>query len=257
MWWECCWMNCTKRGILFVYNLWGITIISWGWSMSLRIVRQGAKHAYSVMSGRTSHAIFIRGCNDSQRSAALRWGGWWVELGISFVKAKVSNIVTLYVHSPSEQTHQWRITNIIPLMLQLQHASSWASKVYIHVNFKDLVRFGFILFNDQLDHGCAKVAHCVTTRWRNFSNYYRPVRQYDVFWAQGSTDRGADSRRCTQTSDYSARVKYIVRHWASREASLRHSSGWGTEVFPLSSVICAPVPYTLHSVQRISYRIKV
>ena len=62
-----------------------------------------------------------------------------------------------------------------------------------------------------------------------------------VFWAQRSTDRRADSTRCTQTSVYSRRVKYIVRHWTSREASLRHSIGWGTEAFPLSSVICAPV----------------
>ena len=34
---------------------------------------------------------------------------------------------------------------------------------------------------------------------------------------------------------------FRVNHWASREASLRHSSGWGTEAFPLSSVICAPM----------------
>ena len=40
--------------------------------------------------------------------------------------------------------------------------------------------------------------------------------------------RCADSTRCTQTRVYSARGKYIVRHWTSREASLRHSSGWGT-----------------------------
>ena len=39
--------------------------------------------------------------------------------------------------------------------------------------------------------------------------------------------------------------KYIVRHWTSREASLLHSRSWGTEAFPLSSVICAPVLYTL------------
>ena len=62
-----------------------------------------------------------------------------------------------------------------------------------------------------------------------------------VFWAQRSTDSRADSTRCTQTSVYSARVKYIVHHWISRESSLYHSSGWGTETFPLSSVICAPV----------------
>ena len=33
---------------------------------------------------------------------------------------------------------------------------------------------------------------------------------------------------CTQTRVYSARGKCIVRHWRSREATLRHSSGWGT-----------------------------
>ena len=32
-----------------------------------------------------------------------------------------------------------------------------------------------------------------------------------------------------------------VHHWASREASLRHCSGLGTEAFPLTSVICAAV----------------
>ena len=30
------------------------------------------------------------------------------------------------------------------------------------------------------------------------------------------------------TRVYSARWKYIVRHWTSREILLRHSSGWGT-----------------------------
>ena len=52
-----------------------------------------------------------------------------------------------------------------------------------------------------LSHGCAKVAHCVPVQWRNFSHYCRPIRQYDVFWAQRSTDRRAESRRCTHTSD--------------------------------------------------------
>ena len=32
-----------------------------------------------------------------------------------------------------------------------------------------------------LGHGCAKVAHCVTARWRNFSHYCRPVCHYDVW----------------------------------------------------------------------------
>ena len=31
-----------------------------------------------------------------------------------------------------------------------------------------------------LGHGYARVAHCVTARRRNFSHYYRPLRQYDV-----------------------------------------------------------------------------
>ena len=29
-------------------------------------------------------------------------------------------------------------------------------------------------------HGCARVAHCVSARWRNFSHYCRPLRHYDV-----------------------------------------------------------------------------
>ena len=49
--------------------------------------------------------------------------------------------------------------------------------------------------------GCAKVAHCVPARWRNFPHYCRRLRRYDVFWVQRSTDRRADSRRCTLTSD--------------------------------------------------------
>ena len=33
-----------------------------------------------------------------------------------------------------------------------------------------------------LIHGRARVAHCVTARWRNFSHYCRPLRQYDVWF---------------------------------------------------------------------------
>ena len=82
-----------------------------------------------------------------------------------------------------------------------------------------------------LKHGCARVAHCATTRWRNFSPLLlSPTavwRLSYVFWAQRSTGRRADSTRCTQTRVHSARGKYIVRQWTSREGSLRHSSGWG------------------------------
>ena len=52
-------------------------------------------------------------------------------------------------------------------------------------------------------------------------------RQSYVFWAQRSTGRCADSTRCTQIRVHTARGKYIVRQWTSREASLRHSSDWG------------------------------
>ena len=31
-----------------------------------------------------------------------------------------------------------------------------------------------------LAHRCARLAHCVTARWRNVSHYCRPLRQYDV-----------------------------------------------------------------------------
>ena len=79
-----------------------------------------------------------------------------------------------------------------------------------------------------LGHGRARVAHCVTRRWRNVSHYCRPLGLIYVFWAQRSTARCADSTRCIQTRVYSARRKYIVRHRTSREASLRHCSGWGT-----------------------------
>ena len=34
----------------------------------------------------------------------------------------------------------------------------------------------------RLCHGCVRVAHCVTARWRNFSHYCRPLRQYDVWF---------------------------------------------------------------------------
>ena len=35
-----------------------------------------------------------------------------------------------------------------------------------------------------LAHGRARVAHCVTGRWRNVSHYCRPLHLIYVFWAQ-------------------------------------------------------------------------
>ena len=91
----------------------------------------------------------------------------------------------------------------------------------------DVTRLEHHSYEVHLEHGRARVAHCITNRWRNVSHYCRPLRLIYVFWAQRSTARCADSTLCIQTRVYSARGKYIVHHWTNREASLRHSSGWG------------------------------
>ena len=62
-------------------------------------------------------------------------------------------------------------------------------------------------FNYRLDHGRARVAHCVTGRWCNVSHYCRPLHLIYVFWAQRSTARCADSTRCTQTVRSSPLIK--------------------------------------------------
>ena len=98
---------------------------------------------------------------------------------------------------------------------------------------------GAKLITAGLVHGCARVAHCVTARWRNFSHYCRPLRQYDV-WFTCSEHRealpGAPTTHGVHKQEFTVQGgpgKYIVRHWTSREASLRHSSRWGTwSVFP-------------------------
>ena len=83
-----------------------------------------------------------------------------------------------------------------------------------------------------LHHGCARVAHCVTPRWRNFFHYCRSLRQHDV-WFTCYEHRGALTAHRQHTVYKNKRlqckdeVHTVVRHWTSREASLRHSSGWG------------------------------
>ena len=71
-----------------------------------------------------------------------------------------------------------------------------------------------------LGHGCAKLLPLLLSPAAEWRLSY-------VFWAQRSTGLCADSTRCTQKRVHSARGKYIVRQWTSREAALRHSSGWG------------------------------
>ena len=46
-----------------------------------------------------------------------------------------------------------------------------------------------------LGHGCARVAHCVTARWRNFSHYCRPLRHYDVWLRVLITEKHWQPRR--------------------------------------------------------------
>ena len=78
-------------------------------------------------------------------------------------------------------------------------------------------------------HGCARVAHCITVRWRNFSHYCRPLRHYDV-WFTCSDNR--DVLTAAPTAHGIHKQAFRARHWTSREASLRHSSGWGLKRFP-------------------------
>ena len=80
-----------------------------------------------------------------------------------------------------------------------------------------------------LDHGCARVAHCVTARWRNLSHYCRPLRQYDV---RITCSDNREALTAAQTAHNLQKQAFIVHHWTSREASLRHSSGWGLKRFP-------------------------
>ena len=61
------------------------------------------------------------------------------------------------------------------------------------INKQSTVQCNFVLklvTDKALMHGCARVAHCVIARWRNFSHYCRPLRLYDV-WVTCSEHREA------------------------------------------------------------------
>ena len=95
----------------------------------------------------------------------------------------------------------------------------------------------WILKLESLDHGRARVAHCVTGRWRNVSHYCSTTSDLCVL----STEKHCSVRRQHTVYANSARGKYIVRHWSSRETSLRHSSGWGNlKRFPSVSWFAHP-----------------
>ena len=75
------------------------------------------------------------------------------------------------------------------------------------------------------------MAHCVTARLRNFSHYCCPLRQYDVRYTcseHRDALAGAPTAHGVHKQEFTVQGGSIVRHWISTEASLRHSSGWGT-----------------------------
>ena len=71
-----------------------------------------------------------------------------------------------------------------------------------------------------LEHGCARVAHCVTARSPTTAVSMTDLRVL-------STEKHWQNIVYTNKS-LQCKGKSIVRHWTSREATLRHSSAWGT-----------------------------
>ena len=71
----------------------------------------------------------------------------------------------------------------------LRHPFTWIrSNILISANVK---RSTF----KQLDHWCARVAHCVTARWLNFSHHCRPLRHYGVWLRVLMTEKHWQPRR--------------------------------------------------------------
>ena len=89
----------------------------------------------------------------------------------------------------------------------------------------------WILKLESLYHGRARVAHCVTGWWRNFSHYYRPLRQYDV-WFTCSEHREAlpGARTAHGVHHGCARVAHCVtarwRNFFHYCRPLRHYDVW-------------------------------
>ena len=61
----------------------------------------------------------------------------------------------------------------------------------VGTGFLGVVFSGFI----DIGHGCARLPHCVTARWRNFSHYCRPLRHYDVWLRVLITEKHWQPRR--------------------------------------------------------------
>ena len=70
-----------------------------------------------------------------------------------------------------------------------------------------------------LMHGCARVAHCVPARWRNFSHYCRPLRHYDVWlrvlitekhWQPGRQHTVHRNKRLEFATEQVGKLRYVT-----------------------------------------------
>ena len=102
----------------------------------------------------------------------------------------------------------------------------------------------FILKLYTIEHGCARVAHCVTARWCNFSHYCRPLRQYDV-WFPCSEHRealtGAPTAQSVHQQEF--RVQGGSTYFATEQVGrLRYVTAvdGGLEEFPSVSWFAHP-----------------
>ena len=114
---------------------------------------------------------------------------------------------------------------------------AWSDCVYVTEQWRPLTH--------ALGHGCSRVAHCVTARWRNFSHYCPPPRQYDV-WVTCSEHRGA--LIAAPAAHGVHKQALTVQGWSTQFATkqvgrVRYVTAvdGGLKRFSLCSVISAPV----------------
>ena len=98
---------------------------------------------------------------------------------------------------------------------------------------------------NRLKHGRARVAHCVSTRWRNLSHYCRPLRHYDVWFTclqHREALLGAPTTRGVHKQEFTVQggSTYFATEQVGRLRYVTAVDG-GLEAFPLSIVICASV----------------
>ena len=128
---------------------------------------------------------------------------YWTVLSLLFTKSTMETVFPhMYVDPNLQEYHRamsGRVGNRNGRRYCQKMVNSWLS-AFIQVSQNSTDKIGGIIEWTQtnilrcgtygLQHGCAKVAHCVPARWRNFSHYCRPLRQYDV-WITCSEHREA------------------------------------------------------------------